>query len=140
MANETDTRDLFDRWEQVWHEQQYDLVSSCVCPHYIRHGENGDRTVTREAYAAELAAIHKDRPGIRVAVFDHSFSSDRVWFRFCFRWTDPKTGEPCSRAGMQSYRIEEGRLAETWISMQPPGSTWSDAVELERWTSPRPTR
>lgn len=131
MANDTGIRDLFDRWERVWHEQQYDLVPGCVCPHYIRHDENGQRTVTREAYAAELMAIHRDRPGVRVVVYDHSFSSDRVWFRFCFKWTDLKTGEPRSRAGLQSYRIEEGKLAETWIAMQPLGSIWSDAVALD---------
>jgi hypothetical protein len=40
-----------------------------VGPNYIRHDENGDRTVTREAYAAELAKIREERPGIRVVVF-----------------------------------------------------------------------
>jgi hypothetical protein len=49
--------DLFDRWERVWHEGQYDLIPSCVGSHYIRHDEQGDRTVTREAYAAEIAAV-----------------------------------------------------------------------------------
>ena len=39
-------RDLFDRWELVWHDRQYDLVPSCVGPRYIRHDEKGDRTVT----------------------------------------------------------------------------------------------
>jgi hypothetical protein len=140
MSNESEISDLFDRWERVWHEGQYDLVSSCVGPHYIRHDENGDRTVTREAYAAELASIHRERPGIRVVVYDHSFTADRAWFRFSFRWTGPSTGEPRSRAGMQSYRIEDGRLAETWIALQPLGSAWTDAIAQERWTSPPPIR
>jgi hypothetical protein len=64
-------RELFDRWERVWHEAQYDLIPSCVGAHYIRHDENGDRSVTRDAYTAELASVHKDRPGIRVVVYDH---------------------------------------------------------------------
>ena len=140
MSNESEISDLFDRWERVWHEGQYDLVPSCVGPHYIRHDENGDRTVTREAYAAELASIHRERPGIRVVVYDHSFTADRAWFRFSFRWTTPRTGEPRSRAGMQSYRIEDGRLAETWIALQPLGSAWTDAIAQERWTSPPPIR
>ncbi len=140
MSNESEISDLFDRWERVWHEGQYDLVSSCVGPHYIRHDENGDRTVTREAYAAELASIHRERPGIRVVVYDHSFTADRAWFRFSFRWPAPRTGEPRSRAGMQSYRIEDGRLAETWIALQPLGSGWTDAIAQERWTSPPPIR
>jgi hypothetical protein len=138
MSDETMMRDLFDRWERVWHEGRYDLIPSCVGSYYIRHDENGDRTVTREAYAAELASIRRERPGIRIVVYDHSFTNDRAWFRFAFKWHDPKSGEPRSRAGMQSYRIEDSKLAETWIALQPLGSAWSDAVAQERWTSPPP--
>ena len=116
---------------------QYDLIQSCVASHYIRHDENGDRTVTREAYAAELATIHKERPGIRVVVYDHSFTEDRAWFRFSFQWPDPKTGELRSRAGMQSYRIEGGKLVETWITLRPLGTAWSDEIAQERWTVKR---
>jgi hypothetical protein len=126
---------LFDRWERVWHEGQFDLVPSCVGDHYIRHDENGDRTVTRDAYAAEIAKVRRERPDIRVVVYDHSFASDRAWFRFAFKWTDTKTGEARSRAGMQSYRTEGGKLVETWLSMQPLGSTWADTPQAH-WTSP----
>jgi hypothetical protein len=138
MSNESETRDLFDRWERVWHEGQYDLIPSCVGTHYIRHDEQGDRTVTQEAYATELKTVREGRPGIRVVVYDHSFTRDRAWFRFSFKWPDPKTGEPRSRAGMQSYRIEGGKLAETWITLYPLGSVWTDAAAQERWTSPPP--
>ena len=55
MSEEAMVRDLFDRWERVWNEGRYDLISDCVQPNYIRHDETGDRTVTREAYAAEIA-------------------------------------------------------------------------------------
>jgi hypothetical protein len=37
MSNESMMRDLFDRWEQVWHEAQYDLIPTCVGKDYIRH-------------------------------------------------------------------------------------------------------
>jgi hypothetical protein len=136
--SEASVRDLFDHWELVWHAAQYDLIPICIGSHYIRHDEAGDRTVTREAYTAELKAIHQERPGIRVVVYDHQFSDDRAWFRFSFKWSDPKTGEPRSRAGMQSYRIEDGKLAETWIALQPLGSAWTDAVAQEHWTSKPP--
>jgi len=135
MADEPVLRDLFDRWERVWHEGKFDLVPECVGPHYIRHEEAGDRTVTREAYAAEIAKSREDRPGIRIVVYDHSFQGNRAWFRFAATWTDTKTGEVRSRAGMQSYRIEEGKLVETWVSMQPLGSAWTDTPQ-EHWTTP----
>mgnify|MGYP007135456590 CR=1 FL=1 len=39
MSDESITRDLFDRWERVWHEGQYDPVPSCVAENYMRHDE-----------------------------------------------------------------------------------------------------
>lgn len=125
--------ELFDRWEKVWHGKAYDLASDCVADHYIRHDESGDRTATREAYLDEMRGIHAQRPDIRVIVFDHDFLKDRAWFRFMFRWTDEQ-GKAATRAGMQSYRIEGGRLAETWIAMQPTGSAWADTPQ-PTWTA-----
>ena len=140
MSNESVMRDLFDRWERVWHEGQYDLISTCVGNDYIRHDEKGDRTVTREAYAAEIATTREERPNLRFVVYDHSFAGDRAWFRFTLKWTDPKTGQPGTRAGMQVYRIEAGKLAETWLMFLQPGSAWTDAVAQEHWTSPPPIK
>ena len=133
-------RDLFDRWEQVWHDGQYELVPSCVAPTYLRHDEAGDRTVTPESYAAELVTNLKARPNTRIVVYDHSFEGNRAWFRFTLRWSDPSTGETRTRAGMQAYRIEAGKLAETWVTLSPPGSAWTDPVAQERWTSPPPAK
>jgi hypothetical protein len=127
--------DLFDRWELVWREGQYALVARCVQPNYIRHDEADDRTVTREAYAAEIAKTRQERPDIRIVVYDHTFEGDRAWFRFEFKWTDPKTGEKRTRAGMQVYPIEDGKLAETWLLLQPLGSAWTDAGAQEHWTA-----
>ena len=93
-----------------------------------------------EAYAAEIAMIRQEWPNIRVVVYDHSFEGDRAWFRFAFKWSDPNTGELRSRAGMQSYRIEAGKLAETWWMLRPLGSAWTDAIAQEHWTSARRIR
>ena len=37
MSDESVMRDLFDRWELVWHEDRHELISSCVAPAYLRH-------------------------------------------------------------------------------------------------------
>jgi hypothetical protein len=140
MPDDTMLRELFDRWERVWHDGQYDLVPECIQPKYIRHDEAGDRTVTREAYAAEIAKTRQDRPHLRIVVYDHTFEGDRAWFRFAFKWTDPKTGETRTHAGIQVYRTEYGKLAETWLMLQPLGSAWTDAVAQEHWTSPPPIK
>jgi len=82
-------RDLFDRWERVRHDGQYDLIPSCIGGNYIRHDE---------------------------------------------------TGEIVTRAGLQVYRIEAGKLAETWRMLMQPDSAWPDAVAQEQWTSPPPIK
>lgn len=130
------TRDLFDRWEQVWHDGCYDLIPGCLGLIYLRHDDLGDRSMPREDYAAELQSVHATRPGIRVAVYEHALAPERAWFRFAFAWNDPDTGARQSRAGLQLYRIEGGLIAETWVVLRPPGSPWPDRQAQERWTSP----
>ena len=82
MSPEEVTAALFDRWERVWHEGEFDLIPSCVAPSYVRHDHLGDRTVTPESYAGELAKVLEGRPGIRVWVYDHAFKGNRAWYRF----------------------------------------------------------
>ncbi len=98
----------------------------------------GDRTVTREAYAAEIAVARTDRPNNRFVVYDHEITADRPWFRFTLMWNDAATGEPRTRAALQVYLIESGKLAETWLTLLKLGSAWPDAVAQEKWTSRRP--
>ncbi|MBS0520176.1 MAG: nuclear transport factor 2 family protein [Proteobacteria bacterium] len=138
MSGDAVLHDLFDRWERVWHEGRFDLVPECVAPHYVRHDEAGDRTVTREAYADELARLRQERPDVRIVVYDHSFGGNRAWYRFTMKWTDRTSGETRTRAGLQAYRIDGGKLAETWVILQPLGSAWSDAVAQVTWTSSPP--
>jgi SnoaL-like domain len=113
MSQDSGMIDLFNRWEQVWNDGKFDLAPSCLADSYIRHDPKGDHTVSRDAYTAEVIKIHEDRPGIRVVVYDHSFIGDRAWFRFAFKWTDPKSGEAHTQAGIQVYRVAGGKLAET---------------------------
>ena len=102
-------------------------------PIYIRH-EAGTRRVTPEEYAAEIDASRSERPNTRFVVFDHDLVCDRAWFRFNLTWTDPSTGETRTRAGMQAYQVEGGKLAEIWLTLLKPGSSWGQ----EHWTSKRP--
>jgi SnoaL-like domain len=138
MSEESVLRDLFDRWERVWHEGQYDLVAGCLAQVYIRHDESGTRRVTAEEYATKVAAERRERPNTRFIVYDHEIARDRAWFRFTLRWTDPSNGETRTRAAMQLYRIEGGKLAETWLTLLKVGSAWPDAAGQGHWTSKRP--
>ena len=137
MSEESVVRDLFERWERVWHNGRYDLIAECVGQVYIRHDESGTRRVTPEEYAAEIDAARRERPNTRFIVYDHEIAGDRAWFRFTLTWTDPSTGETRTRAGMQLYRVEGGKLAKTWLTLLKLGSAWPDAAGQEHWTTKR---
>ncbi len=79
-----------------------------------------------------------ERPDARIVVYDHEITGGRAWFRFALRWTDATDGEIRTRVGMQVYRIEAGKLAETWLMLLPPGTEWPETVGQEHWTSKRP--
>ena len=108
---------LFDRWEKVWRDGQYDLIPSCVADKYIRHDSKGDRIVTREEYENEIKETRKLLPDVRFIVYDNSFSKDQAWLRYTMTYTSPETNELTTAKGIQVYRIEEGKLAETWTVM-----------------------
>jgi len=126
--SEESVRNLFDQWERVWHEGEHSLVAKCVAKVYIRHDESGTRRVTPEEYATEIATAQRDRPNTRFVVYDHEITEDRAWFRFTLMWTDASTGETRTRAGMQVYRIEQDKLAETWLTLLAVGSAWPDVA------------
>jgi hypothetical protein len=36
----------------------------------------------------------------RIIVYDHVFNGDQAWLRFTLRWTNQRTGDTHTRAGM----------------------------------------
>lgn len=87
----------------------------------------GTREVTPEGYAAEIAAARERLPNICFDIHDYAIAGDRAWFRFTMRWTDLASSQPRSRAGVQIYRVEGGKLAETWVTWRDEDSAWPDA-------------
>jgi hypothetical protein len=100
--SEESVRDLFNRWERVWHEGRYDLVAECLAQVYIRHDESGTRRVTPEECKNEVAAMRRERPNTRFVVYDHDIAGDRAWFCLTLMWADPSTGESRTRAGLSN--------------------------------------
>ncbi|HPG11950.1 MAG TPA: nuclear transport factor 2 family protein [Chitinophagaceae bacterium] len=125
---------LFDRWEKVWRDGQYDLIPSCVADKYIRHDSKGDRIVTREEYENEIKETRKLLPDVRFIVYDNSFSKDQAWLRYTMTYTSPETNELTTAKGIQVYRIEEGKLAETWMVMLEAGTSWADSSARKCWS------
>jgi hypothetical protein len=96
---------------------------------------------TEHAMVSQLAGYYclEKKDATRFVVYDHEITADRAWFRFTLMWNDASTGQKRTRAGMQVYRIEGGKLAETWLTLLGLGSAWPDVAKQERWTSKRAT-
>ena len=128
-----EVRAIFDRWEEIWHHGKLELVSETVGPSYVRHEPQGTRTVTPEEYREVIAAVRKRLPDVRFTMHDQAAQGDRAWVRWTMNGTDAETGKPFTRAGLQVYRIANGRLVETWLARLPQQpfqseATWGDRV------------
>lgn len=119
---------LFDRWiSEAWNAGRAELVPELVGPTYVRHEARGSRTVTAAEYAAEVAGIQRALPGVRFLVHDCLVAGDRLWVRWTMLGVVAATGDSMRRMGLQVYRLENGRLAETWILMDPAAAAWPEA-------------
>jgi hypothetical protein len=116
-----------ERWSNdVWKQGKLELVPELVGPSYVRHGPEGTRTVTPEEYAKEIAAMRERIPDIAFTRHDQCVNGNMIWTRWSSTGTDSTTGEAGKAAGIQIYRLEDGKLVETWIAMHPLGSTWPE--------------
>jgi hypothetical protein len=112
--------------EEVWHGGRLELVPELVAPRYVRHEAEGTYTVTPEAYADRIRALRDQFPDLRYEIHDAAAVGDRFWIRYTFRGGPDSTGPWPKRPGLQLYRLEEGRLAETWMLLGPGDSEWTD--------------
>ena len=121
-----ENRELMARWTRVWNEGRLDLLPSCVSPEYIRHESSGQHvTVSPAKYAETIKATRTRIADLRFEIHDEVFLDNAYWTRWTLTGTDVETGKPFLRAGLQTYRIEGGRLAETWAATQPDGISWT---------------
>ena len=115
-----------DHWLQIWHEKRLELVTETLGVNYVRHEPNGTRTVTAEQYRDEIAATQKRIPDIHFKIEDEAITDNTWWVRWTMTGTNTETGEPVTRAGLQVYRVADGRIVETWAAAHEFGSTWGD--------------
>jgi len=117
--------EVLRQWiEEVWHGGKLELVPSLVNSTYIRHGASGTRTVTPEQYALEIAALRQRFPDLRFTLHDRVIQNNMIWSRWSWRGTEATTGKAVTRSAIQIYRLESGKLAETWAASLPDGVGW----------------
>lgn len=124
-------RELCHRWvDEVWHRGKVDLVASCVAPMYTRHEPAGTRIVTPTSYGEEILARLARTPDLHFYYQNVVWTDTHAWLRFTTRYTDSDNHTAITRACFQVYRIEEGKLAETWVAWHDFGTVWPDYQEF----------
>jgi predicted ester cyclase len=118
--------ELLHVWiDEVWHQGRLERVADCLGETYIRHDRGGNRVVTRNEYVEEIRAFRKSFPDVHFWLDDFAVSADGIWGRWRMTGTNAETGEKLNFSAFQSYRVQDGRLAETWMAAAPPGHDWS---------------
>jgi len=117
-----ESKAVLRRWyDEMWSKKNADLIPELVGPAYVRHEAGGTRSVTPEEYRAQTAAVCAQ------------------WEITDMRYSLVAEGDKVVAIGswkvngkqmdwVQAFRVEAGRLVETWLSGIAMESNWNDAV------------
>lgn len=111
-------------FDEVWNNGRIELAPDCLCDTYVRHDPQGNRTLTRDEYVAEIARLRGQMPDVRYRIDDQLITTDRIWVRWQMTATNAATGEAVRVSALQVHRVEGGRLAETWSGPAVAGQDW----------------
>ena len=100
----------------VWEKGHLELVPELLAPEYIRHEGKGNRTVTPESYIKEIQAGRAK--GWKFDANAISVDGDLIWTRWTVHGKN-EDGSPATGKGIQIYRLENGKIAETWVLFSP---------------------
>jgi predicted SnoaL-like aldol condensation-catalyzing enzyme len=106
--------------DEIWGNGRLELVPEVVGSEYLRHEMNGTRVTTPEEYAKE---IERARKALTFMPHAAAADGDLAWFRYSFRETRPGGTETLGK-GIQVYRLEDGKLVETWVMIED--GAWQD--------------
>jgi len=122
-SEETQNLQAMDRWVEIWNNGKYELMAETVTPTYIRHEPKGNRVITRDKYLEEIK-FYREKLNMRFVNHKVSADKDLIWLLWTMTTTNPKTGKEQLGRGVQLYRLEDGKLAETW---------WMGTVDKGAW-------
>jgi steroid delta-isomerase-like uncharacterized protein len=109
--------------EEVLNGGQTNLLAELVTADHVGHDPLGDH-YGREGMRIVVAEYRAAFPDLRVTVEDLVTEGDKVVHRFTLRGTHagsfmgiPPTGQVVTAAGIAIDRLADGKVAESWISL-----------------------
>jgi steroid delta-isomerase-like uncharacterized protein len=118
-------------YEMYIDQQRDDLLASLVAPSFVDHTNGG---VGTESVAAGVARLRSAFENLRFEIVDLVAEGDLVAARWVYTGKNvgpffgrPPTGKPHEQRGANFFRVRDGKIAESWLavdpkSLQPPPS------------------
>ena len=121
MTTAEESKAALRRWyDDMWAKKDFALVPEIAGPLYTRHEASGSRTITAEEYRDSLLGLaaatiedlryHLVAEGDRVVAIGSWTFNGKQW-----DW-------------VQAFRVEDGKLVETWLSGIGTESNWARGV------------
>lgn len=114
---------LAEHTETVWNRGDLDAVDEFVAESYVEHDPTvADTLQGPEAYKANVEAFRSAFPDITVTIEDTLVEGDRIALRQRFTGTHrgpfmglEPTGKRVDVSALLICRIDDGKIAETWV-------------------------
>jgi steroid delta-isomerase-like uncharacterized protein len=122
MSTETNKAIVRREMEQVWNKHRLDLVEEFFTEDAVVHAASFPSRSGLEAVREDLATMLNAYPDIQVNIEDEIAEGDKVVVRWTMRATHqgelfgiPPTGKQITNAGINIYRLVNGKIAGEWF-------------------------
>src|SRR5688572_9351626 len=112
------------RWVELWNTKSLDAVEDLVAPDYLRHDPNAPEIRGAAAEAQFVDMVLTAFPDMHITIDQMIAEGDTVVGRFTFRATQrgefngiPPTHKQITFTATETFRLQGGRIAEQWVSM-----------------------
>jgi steroid delta-isomerase-like uncharacterized protein len=115
--------------DEAWSKGNVTVADDLLTDGFVLHDPVARREVVgRDAERALITGLRESIPDLRFTIDDVVADGDDVTIRWTAEGTHggellgfPSTGRPLAIRGVDMYRLEEGRIAESWTFWDLPG-------------------
>lgn len=109
-----------DHFEEFVNRQNSAIAYRNFTPNFVDHGGPFSEVVGQEATKLMMDGMYARYPDLHVSIEDIIAEGDRVVVRNIWYGTDVATGKRMVFKGIVIWRLEGGKLAERWATLEPP--------------------
>lgn len=122
-------KSIVRRWiEEGWNKHNLNVIDEVYAPNFIQHEPEPQTVNNREALKQYVGAYLTAFPDLQLFIEDLIAEGDKVVWRFVSNGTHsgpfmgmPATGKRGIITGIVVFRLENSRIAESWVNIDALG-------------------